>query len=87
MWTVADPQWYFALRMTAAEIRKYQQREPFHPFSLVLSTGTELPVQHPEMIWIPRGDRLVMVSTSEDDYEVVDLIHVVSLKVAQDVAR
>lgn len=72
--------------MTAAEIRKYQQHEPFHPFKLVLSTGAEIPIEHPEFLWVPRGDRLVMVSRSEDDYEVIDLVHVVSLRVSEQVS-
>ena len=72
--------------MTAEEIRKYQLHAPFHPFKLVLSTGTEIPVEHPEFLWMPRGGRLVMVSRSEDDYEVIDLIHVVSLKVSEHVS-
>lgn len=69
--------------MTAKEIKKHQDQRPFKPFALELSTGKELAIEHPEFIWLPRGDRLVMVSTSEDDYEIVDLFHVVSLKSRQ----
>ena len=67
--------------MTIQQLRKAHQRRPFDPFTLKLADGTQVPVRHAENLSYSESGRTVLVVTGEDDYEVVDLLLVTSIRV------
>jgi hypothetical protein len=66
--------------MTANEIQELQRAQPFRPFRLHLADGRALDVEHPEFL-ASRGGRIVVVFTSEDKFQIIDVRLVVSLEV------
>ena len=52
------------------EIREAVQKVPFEPFSIELTSGREIPVPHPDHVWVRRTRAVV-----EDDR---GTIHVLS---------
>lgn len=66
--------------MTGNEILELQRAQPFRPFRLHLADGRSFDVDHPEFL-ASRGGRTVVVYTSEDKFEIIDLRLVVSLEV------
>ncbi|MEA3210588.1 MAG: hypothetical protein QOE70_3645 [Chthoniobacter sp.] len=64
--------------MTTEALRKILAAQPFHPFTLHLADGSQVPVDHPEAIAY-RGGRIAVVFTTEENFEVIDLLLVAKL--------
>ncbi len=74
--------------MTIDRLRKTLRAQPFRPFRLHMGDGRALRVPHPDFVWIPpEGSRTVIVSTGPDDFEIVDMMLVVSIEVANGTRR
>lgn len=70
--------------MTTDQLRKHYKAQPFQPFTLRLSDGRHIDVNHPDQVAHVQGFRSFVVGIpSERAYETVDLLHVVGIE-AQD---
>lgn len=67
--------------MTVEELRRQWGAAPFRPFRLHLDDGREFRIDHPEFLSFSRGGRTIAVSDVDDTFEVIDLLHVVSLSI------
>lgn len=52
--------------MTTQTFRDLLKAEPFRPFRLLMSSGQNYEVRHPEMAWLTRTDILVGLEESDD---------------------
>ena len=68
--------------MTINQVRQLHQAQPFKAFRIHLADGRSLSVSHPEALAIIPPGRTIVVATGEEAYEVVDLLLVASLEVA-----
>ncbi len=68
--------------MTIEQLRKVHTSRPFNTFSLHLADGREIRVEHPELLAHQRTGRTIAVATSDDVFEIIDLMLVVSLETA-----
>ncbi len=59
--------------MTIEQLRKVHQSRPFRPFVLRTSDGREFVVKHPELLAFSENGRAVMVVTSDEAHQVIDL--------------
>ncbi len=66
--------------MTIEQLRKMHKARPFNPFSLHLADGREIRVEHPELLAQQRTGRTIAVVTSDDVFEIIDLLLVVSIE-------
>jgi len=64
--------------MTTSELPKLINARPFSPFTIRTADGREIQVSHPENI--AYGGGRIAVVVQGDDFEVVDLLLVPSLK-------
>jgi hypothetical protein len=65
--------------MTRESVREWTQRQPFTPFALKLSNGTEYPIRHPELA-VPTLDTvLVGIIEKEDNDRAWDRFKMVSM--------
>jgi hypothetical protein len=67
--------------MTMEELRKHWGAAPFRPFKLHLDDGREFGIDHPEFLSFSRGGRTIAVADLDGTFEVIDLLHVVSLTI------
>ena len=58
--------------MTPEEIREYHEASPFVPFTLRLSSGRALTVEHPEFMHVPPVGSQIVVWSQEGYSRVVD---------------
>ena len=66
--------------MNVDRIRLLSEAEPFHPFSICLSDGQRLPVEHPEFLAIsPTRDALV-VFKPDGNFVIVETDQITSLQ-------
>lgn len=65
-------------------IRKLLRQQPFKPFRLVMSSGKEYEVRHPEMAMLLQNDILVGVDITDSgmpaEFEICPLLHVASIE-------
>ncbi|HEY3243085.1 MAG TPA: hypothetical protein VGM03_07010 [Phycisphaerae bacterium] len=73
--------------MTIEQIRKARETRPFRPFTLRTGGGREIPVPHPEFLFITPPDRTIIVSDSQGAVELIDLLLVESLHFENGVKR
>ncbi len=70
--------------MTVQTFRELLTSRPFQPFRLVMSSGKEYEVRHPEMALLTRSDILVGVGESDDgvpaEFRICSLLHVASVE-------
>lgn len=70
--------------MTVQTFRELLTARPFQPFRLVMSSGKEYEVRHPEMALLTRSDLLVGVGESDDgvpaEFRICALLHVASVE-------
>ena len=66
-------------RMTIDGLKQWIEAAPFRPFAMRLSNGREIRVRHPELLARSPSGRTVLVYTSGDAFEMVDLLHVASI--------
>ena len=67
--------------MTSEQLPKLIKAQPFKPFVIRTADGRELTVSHPKNI--AYGGGRIAVVVSGDDIDIIDLLLVPSLKVAQ----
>ena len=66
--------------MTAAEVLRFKNAAPFHPFEMLLADGRALAIPHPDFISVGEEDELVWLYDLVEGIESVDLMLVVSLR-------
>ncbi|MBL8795318.1 MAG: hypothetical protein JNM56_15540 [Planctomycetia bacterium] len=57
-------------------VRRFNQRTPFHPFTLELLSGARLEVNHPEAMRVYRNG-LIRVRSSSSVYSVFEVTEIV----------
>jgi hypothetical protein len=67
--------------MTAEQIKKAQEQRPFRPYRLHLSDRRSFLVEHAEFLWLVPGGRNIALADTSGAIEVIDLIHVTSLRI------
>ena len=67
--------------MTIQQLRLLLKQQPFKPFTFHLADGRSLPVEHPDFLLLPRGDRNVTFIYARPDglFDWVYLKQVVSI--------
>ncbi len=74
--------------MTIEKIRKVHQARPFQPFALHMADGRSVHVSRPETLFVPpTAERTIIAATSEDDFEIIDLLLVTSIEIGKRQAR
>jgi hypothetical protein len=70
--------------MTPDGIRKLLRQQPFKPFRLVMSSGREYEIRHPEMAMLLQNDILVGVDITDNgmpaEFDICPLLHVASIE-------
>lgn len=66
--------------MTAEQIRKAREKAPFKPFTIYLSDQSHFEIPHQDFVWVVPGGRTVGIADQHGAVELVDLIHITSLK-------
>ena len=66
--------------MTFEQIKVAKEQAPFRPFTLFLSDQRQFQIKHPDFLWLVPGGRTVALAHEDDAVEILDLVHVNSLK-------
>jgi hypothetical protein len=66
--------------MVIEKLRSLHQAQPFQPFDMYLADGRVLHVAHPELLAIMPPGRAVILAHADGNFEIIDLLLVVSLK-------
>lgn len=66
--------------VNADQHKKAREQATFRPFTLFLSGQRRFEIRHPDFLWVVPGDRVVAVSDEKGIVELIDLLHVTSLK-------
>jgi hypothetical protein len=70
--------------MSPDGIRKLLRQQPFKPFRLVMSSGREYEIRHPEMAMLLQNDILVGVDITDNgmpaEFDICPLLHVASIE-------
>jgi hypothetical protein len=66
--------------MTADQVRKAREKAPFAPFTIYLSDQRRFEIRHPDFLWIIPGGRTVGIADENGAVEIIDLLHVTSVK-------
>ena len=70
--------------MSPDGIRRLLRQQPFKPFRLVMSSGKEYEIRHPEMAWVLRNDILVGFDITDNgmptEFDICPLLHVASIE-------
>jgi hypothetical protein len=68
------------LGMTAEQIKKAREKAPFKAFTIFLSDQRRFEIPHPDFIWVMPGGRTIGIADESGAAEIVDLVHVTSVK-------
>lgn len=66
--------------MTAEQVRKAREKAPFKAFTIYLSDQRRFEIPHPDFVWVMPGGRTIGIADETGAAEIVDLVHVTSLK-------
>ena len=70
--------------MSPEGIRRLLRQQPFTPFRLVMSSGKEYQVRHPEMAWVLQNDVLVGTDLTDNgmptEFDICPLLHVAAIE-------
>jgi hypothetical protein len=66
--------------MTAEQVRKAREQAPFKPFTICLSDQRKFQIRHQDFLWVMPGGRTNGIADESGAAEIVDLVHVTSLK-------
>ena len=70
--------------MSPDGIRRLLRQQPFKPFRLVMSSGKEYEIRHPEMAMLLQNDILVGVDITDNgmpaEFDICPLLHVASIE-------
>ncbi|HTS16708.1 MAG TPA: hypothetical protein VMP11_03975 [Verrucomicrobiae bacterium] len=67
--------------MTAEQVKKVRERAPFQEYRLFLSDQRSFLIEHLDFLWVIPGGRNIAIADNAGAVEIIDLIHVTSLKV------
>jgi hypothetical protein len=73
--------------MTTDSLAKFHRARPFQPFSIRMSDGQALLVEQPEFLAYSPNSRIATVFFEDGSFELVDLLHITGLEVAQNGRR
>ena len=68
------------LNMTAEQLRKAREKAPFKPFTICLSDQRRFRIPHQDFVWIVPGGRTIGIADEAGAVEIVDLVHITSIK-------
>ena len=68
------------LGMTTEQVRKAREQAPFKAFTIYLSDQRRFEIPHPDFLWVMPGGRTIGIADENGTAEIVDLVHVTSLK-------
>ncbi len=69
--------------MTIDRLRSVLHATPFKPFTLHLADGRDFFIPHPEFLFAPpTSGRTVIAATTDGDFEIIDLMLVTTIEVA-----
>ena len=68
--------------MHVEQVKKAHAHIPFRPFTICMSDQRRFEIQHPEYLWIIPGGRTVAVADEAGAVELIDLVHVSSLRLS-----
>jgi hypothetical protein len=66
--------------MSPDAVKKFMHAVPWQPFTLCLADGRKIHVPHPDFISITRSGRTVIVTSTEEEFEVIDVFLILSAK-------
>ncbi len=66
--------------MTAEQIRRAREKAPFKPFTIFLSDQRRFEIPRPDFLWVMPGGRTIGIADESGAAEIVDLVHVTSVK-------
>ncbi len=66
--------------MTAEQLRKAREKAPFKPFTIYLSDQRHFLIPHQDFVWIVPGGRTIGIADEAGAVEIVDLVHITSVK-------
>jgi hypothetical protein len=66
--------------VTAEQVRQAKGKAPFKPFSIYLSDQRRFEIPQPDFVWVMPGGRTLGIAHPNGAAEIVDLVHVTSLK-------
>jgi len=66
--------------MTSERIRQLWKAEPFQKFTIHMSDGRQLPVEHREFLAVSPSGRTMVVYQPDDSLDIVDLMLVTDLE-------
>ena len=67
--------------MIAEQVKKAKEEAPFKPFRLFLSDQRSFSVEPPDFLRIIPGGRRIAVADHSGAMEIIDLVHVTSLRI------
>lgn len=67
--------------MTIDQLQQIMHAQPFKPFRLYLADGRSLDIVHPDFVARSPSGRTAIVYKSDESFEIVDLLLVVSIDV------
>jgi hypothetical protein len=68
--------------VTAEQVKKAREKAPFQPFTICLSDQRRFEIRHQDFLWIVPGGRTVGIADENGAVEIIDLVHVTSLKLS-----
>ena len=68
------------LNVTAEQLRKAREGAPFKPFTIYLSDQRRFQIPHQDFVWIVPGGRTIGIADEGGAVEIVDLVHITSIK-------
>ena len=66
--------------MTAEQVRKAREQAPFKSFTIHLSDQRQFEIPHPDFLWVMPAGRTIAIAGEKGAAEIIDLVHVTSLK-------
>jgi hypothetical protein len=66
--------------VTAEQVGEAKDKAPFKPFTIYLSGERRFQIPHPDFVWVMPGGRTIGIAHPNGAAEIVDLVHVTSLK-------
>jgi hypothetical protein len=73
--------------MTIEKVKELYSAQPFRPFVIHLADGREIPVYHRDFIMAAPSGRTLYVSQPDDSFNIIDLLLVTDLEIANGQSR
>ncbi len=70
--------------MTVDQVRKAREQAPFKPFTVYLSDQRRFEIRHPDFLWVMPGGRTIGIADENGAAEIVELVHVASVKLSSE---